>query len=156
METRQETSRLSQDFKLLKAVSSDTIQRKDGFYLVFPFMGTSGDTAVNYDQVFTARHPMEILWIAACWSAASTSGTVQLEILSGTQAPGSGSTVLVAAISTAGTANAVVQRQGTDLTTNRQLTQGDRLAFIDGGDLSNLVGLHVTLYCKFLGRGDYR
>ena len=145
-----------QNSPMLKGLSSDPLQRKDGFYLVFPFLGTAGATAANYDQVFTARHPMEILRVTECHSVASTSGTLQLEILTGTQAPGAGVTVMKTTISTAGAANTVITREGFALTSNRQLMEGDRLAFIDAGTLTNLVGLHVTLYCKFLGRGDYR
>jgi hypothetical protein len=134
----------------------ERIARKDGFYLPFPFLGADGATAANYDQVWTCRHPMEILRVTAAWSVASTSGTLQLEKLTGTTAPGSGLTILTTAISTAGTANTPVTRETSGLTSNRQFMEGDRLAFIDGGTLTNLAGLHVTLYCKFLGKGDYR
>lgn len=140
----------------LKYIPSDQVVRKDGFYLSFPFLGADGSVAANYDQVWTARHPMEILRVSAAWSVASASGTLQLEKLTGTAAPGAGSTILTTTISTAGAANTVVTREGSGLTVNRQLKEGDRLAFIDGGVLTGLVGLHVTLYCKFLGRGDYR
>ncbi len=137
-------------------LSINTVQRKDGFYLSFPFLGTAGATAANYDQVFTVRHPMEILRVSECHSTASTSGTLQIEKLTGTQAPGAGVAIMKTTISTAGAANTVITREGFELTSDRQFREGDRIALIDGGNLTNLVGLHVTLYCKFLGRGDYR
>ncbi len=140
----------------LNYISADTIVRKDGFYLPFYFLGAAGSVAANYDQVFTARHPMEILRITAVWSVASTSGTLQMEKLIGTQAPGAGTAIMTTTISTAGAANTPVVRQDGQFTTACQLLEGDRLAFIDGGTLTNLVGLNVTLYCKFRGRGDYR
>lgn len=134
---------------------NENIIRKDGFHLCIPFLGTAGATAANYDQFFTAIRALEIIAISACWSVASTSGTLQIEKLTGTQAPAAGTAIMSATISTAGTANTVVTRQGRDLTSARVLKPGDRLAFIDGGTLTNLVGLHVTLYCKLSGRGDY-
>lgn len=135
---------------------ADRLLQKDGFYLSFPFLGTAGAIAANYDQVWTCRHPMEILRITECHSVASSSGTLQLERLTGTTAPGSGSTILTAAISTAGAANTVITREKTALTSARIFKEGDRLAFIDSGTLTGLVGLQVALYCKYLGRGDYR
>lgn len=161
MDTQTSKSRDSGKYDIRPAfgaqpIPSELVIRKDGFYLSFPFWGTAGATAANYDQVFTARYPMEILRVTACWSVKSTSGTLQLEILTGTTAPGAGSTVLVTPISTAGTANTVNTVEGTGLTATRTLAEGDRLAFIDAGTLTGLVGLHVTLYCKMSNRGDYR
>lgn len=139
----------------VKFVANENVLRKDGISVAFPFLGTAGATAANYDQVWTCQRPMEILQVSAAWSTASSSGTLQLEKLTGTTAPGSGSTILATAISTAGTANTVNNVSGTGLTSARQFAPGDRLAFIDGGTLTGLVGLHVTIYFKFVGRGDY-
>jgi hypothetical protein len=136
--------------------ANEDVIRKDGFLVHVPFLGTAGATAANYDQFFTAMRPMEILVVSECHSVASSSGTLQIEKLTGTQAPGAGSTILLTTISTAGAANTVITRQGPQqLSTARTLKPGDRLAFIDAGTLTGLVGLHVTLYCKFVGRGDY-
>lgn len=136
-------------------VANENVIRKDGFSTPFPFLGTAGATAANYDQVWTSPRALEIVQVDICWSVASSSGTIQLEKLTGTQAPGGGTTLLSAAVSTAGTANTVASRQGNQLTSARQFKQGDRLAFIDSGTLTGLVGLHVTIYWKFVGRGDY-
>jgi hypothetical protein len=146
----EDKSKLAQDI-----FPNEQVIRKDGFHLVFPFLGTAGATAANYDQVFTAMRAMEIIAVSECHSVPSTSGTLQIEKLTGTTAPGAGSTILATTISTAGTANTVITRQGNLLTSARQLKPGDRLAFIDAGTLTNLVGLHVTIYCKYVGRGDY-
>lgn len=137
-------------------VLADDILRKDGFHLPIFLLGTSGSVAANYDVVWNARWPIEILQVDVSWSVASTSGTLQLERLRGTSAPGTGTAILSSTISTAGTANTVVSRSGTQLTNARQFIQGDRLALIDGGVLTNLVGLEISIYAKFLGRGDYR
>jgi len=138
-----------------QTLPSEEIIRKDGFELVFPFLGTAGATAANYDQVYTCSRPMEIAIISVAFSVASTSGTLQIEKLTGTQAPGAGSAIMSATISTAGTANTVITRQGRDLTSARVLEPGDRLGFIDSGTLTNLVGLTVSIYCRPVGRGDY-
>lgn len=139
----------------IDVVKNENVIRKDGFTLVFTMYGTAGATAGNYDQVYTCMRAMEILAVSAAWSTASTSGTLQLEKLTRTTAPGAGSTLLATTISTAGAANTVVTRQGSGLTSSRQFAPGNRLALIDGGTLTNLVGLHITIYCRMSGRGDY-
>ncbi len=139
----------------IDVVTNENVIRKDGFTLVFPFLGTAGATAANYDQVYTCMRSMEIVSVSECHSVPSASGTLQIEKLTGTQAPGAGASILTTAISTSGTANTVITRQGSQLSSNRQLKPGDRIAFVGSGTLTGLVGLHVTLYCKMSGRGDY-
>lgn len=143
----------------VRSVPNENILRKDGFHLFFPFLGTAGATAANYDVVFTAYRPFEVVSITASWSVASSSGTLQLERLTGTQAPGAGSvlisTTASSVISTAGTANTANTRSGLQLTSARQFTPGDRLGLIDGGTLTGLVGLNIVLYCRYVNFGDY-
>ena len=55
-----------------------------------------------------------------------------------------------------GTANTVVQKEGRDLSINRQIKQGERLAFKFAGTKTALAGVQVTLYLKFLARGNYK
>ncbi len=106
--------------------------------------------------VWNVPNAMEIIRVETSFDGASTSGTLQLEKLTGTQAPGSGSTILASTISLAGAANTVTTRDQTQMTGARTFVQGDRLALIDGGNLANLTQLVVTIYYKPLGRGGYR
>ena len=82
--------------------------------------------------------------------------TLQIEKLTGTTALDSGSTLLSTAFNLKGTANTVVSYEGTRLTSSRQLVEGDRLALKDAGTLTDLAGVCVTIYYKYLGQGHYR
>lgn len=112
-------------------------------------------TAGNYSAFFIAPRPIEVMQIQVSWTVASSSGTVQVQRLTGTTAPDSGSNIMVTAQSTASTANTVNVKSGT-LLQNRILNQGDRLGLVDGGTLTNLANLVVTILYKPRGKGDYR
>ena len=117
--------------------------------------GTNAATAGNYGVFFVASRPYEVMEIRAVWSTASTSGTLQVERLTGTTAEGAGDSVLTSTINIAGTANTVVERKTTALQ-NRSLSTGDRLALVDGGTLTNQANLVVTVLLKPRGKGDYK
>ena len=82
--------------------------------------------------------------------------TLDIEKLTGTQAPGAGVTILGSTFDMKGTINTVVQKQGGDLSANRQLLQGERLCIKFTGTRTALAGVQVTLYCKYLKRGHYK
>ena len=136
------------------AIKAEDVINKDGFYIFVD------DTASFIKTVFfTARFPCELLWISECHTTAGTgagSVTLQLEKLTGTQAPGAGANMLNTAFDLKGTANTVVLKGTTDLTVDTTLAEGDRIALKYSGTLTSLVGVQVTLYCKPLGRGLYR
>jgi len=143
---------------------ADEIERKDGFYITTSLFDTQPQTAANYGIFFIARHPCEILFISEVHGTAGTDAmavTLQLEKLTGTTAKGSGTDLLVTAFNLKNTANTVQTREKDQLvgitSGSRvvQLIQGDRLAIKSSGTLTSLKDLQLTLYCKFLGRGDY-
>lgn len=86
---------------------------------------------------------VQITGIEATFGTASTSGTVTLEKLTGTQASGSGTALLTGTMSLAGTANTPVF--GTLISTvsslNLSATAGvqDRLGLVFAGTVTNLV-----------------
>lgn len=133
----------------------EEIENKDGFYVTANLVDTLSQTAANYGIIFIACRPCEVLEIREVHGTASTSGTVNVEKLTGTTAKGADLAICVAAFSTAGTANTVLTKVGTSLQ-NRQLAAGDRLALVSGGTLTNGKDLQVTIYLKPLGKGDYR
>jgi hypothetical protein len=118
-------------------------------------IGAEPATAANYDVIFTAPRPVEIMQVWETHRVASTSGTVNLEILDSGEALDAGDTVLVTALSTSGTANTPQSAQGTMLTSNRVLKAGQRLALKDAGTLTNSAGLSITVYLKYANRGDF-
>ena len=108
---------------------------------------------------YTAPFPCEVIRIEEIHTTAATDSaavTLQVEKLTGTTAPGSGTTLLASTIDLKGTANTVVERKGLDLTGDTVLAPGNRLALKYSGSLAGLAGLSVTVYCKPWGRGSYR
>jgi len=133
----------------------ENIFNKDGFYQTVWLENTLPATSTNYPIFFIAMKPCEVMMVSEVHGTASTSGTVQVEKLTGITAKGSGSNVLVTAFSTASTANTVQTKTG-DLLQNRTMNVGDRLALKAAGTLTNSANMCVTLYLRPLGKGDYR
>lgn len=136
-------------------VQYEDILRKGGVFISHLMVGAEPATAANYDVFFTAPRPVEIMWIAETHRVASTSGTLNFEILDSGEALDAGDLVLATAFSTASTANTPVIKQGTDFTRKRVLKEGQRLAAVDGGTLTNSAGLCFTVYFRFANRGDF-
>lgn len=139
-------------------IGIERIIRKDGFYITGDVPGTLAQTAGDYGMIFTATAPCEVLIVSEVHAVAATIGTVTLDVekLTGTTAPGSGTSILAAQFSLTSTANTPVRKSGTGLSSARQLDAGNRIAIKTTGVLTTLQGVQVTLYIKHLGRGDYR
>src|SRR3990167_6319599 len=107
--------------------------------------GAAPATASQYERFWTAPAKCVVDYVVATWSVASSSGTLQIEkVLSGT-AQGSGTNLLSSTISTAGSAN--TNTEGTLSTTAAtvELAAGDSLALVNGGTLTSLTDLQVTV-----------
>lgn len=137
----------------------DAVNHKPGFYISHTLFGASPATAANYNRFGPIiKRPIEILSVSVIYTAGSVSGTVQVEILEDGEANGAGANVLVTAISTVAATNPVntkITRERTLLTSNRILKEGDQLSLVDGGTLTGLTDLTVSLYCKQANRGNY-
>lgn len=81
--------------------------------------------------------------VSAVFSTASTSGTLQVEVATGTTAPASGTNQLTGTVSLAGTANTTVT--GTLISPATTIVNGDRINLIFGGTMTNMAGGHVTI-----------
>lgn len=137
----------------------EDIQNKDGFYITASLPGVLSQTTGYYGAFFTAYMPCEILQVTEVHTVAGNDAgavTLDIEKLTGTTALGSGVSVLASTFNLKSTANTVVRKMGRDLSVNRQILPGDRIALKDAGTLTTLEGVQVTLYLKFLGRGTYR
>lgn len=137
-------------------VKTEQVGNKYGLEHHFQLTGTTAATAGNYSVFFNVLNPIELVLIEVSFTTASTSGTLQLEKLTGTQAPAGGTTILDSTISLSGTANSIITRDQTQMTSSRTFVRGDRIAFIDAGTLTNLTDLVVSIYYKPRGRGEYR
>jgi hypothetical protein len=135
---------------------AERVDNKFGDVINLVLGTTDAAVAARYSTVWNVPNAMEFVRVLVSFTTASTSGTLQLEKLTGTQAPGGGSTILKTTISLAGTANTVTTRTQKEMTDSRTFRQGDRIALIDGGNLANLTDLVITIYYKPLGRGGYR
>jgi len=119
--------------------------RKAGILVVSEHLnGTQPATGGNYGTFFIAPYKCVVLGIDVVHGTASTTGTVQVERLQGTEAKDAGDDLLTAAISTAGTANTV--NAGTLAAANYlELADGNRLGLVNAGTLTNGADLVVTV-----------
>lgn len=95
--------------------------------------------------VFIATRPMRFKGVSICFTTGSTSGTLQIEKLTGTAAPGGGTNLLTGTVSLAGVANTVAS--GTPIATVASLTlaAGDRLGIVIAGTMTNLVNCRMNI-----------
>lgn len=108
-----------------------------------------------YTDPASANYYTDVFWIApakcvvdsvtARFNTASSSGTVTVHKVPSGTAPDSGTALLSSTISTAGTAD--TNATGTLSTTKAtlELAAGDGLQLVDGGTLTSLVDLTVTV-----------
>lgn len=137
----------------------EQIERKDGFYLTVNLVSTLPATAANYGTFFTARWPMEVLRVTERHGTLGTDAgavTLDVEKLASGTAKGSGTSILSSTFSLKSTINTPVTKEGVNLSSARQLKENESLALKSSGTLTAVADLQVTLYCKPIGKGDYR
>lgn len=138
-------------------MTSEEINNKDGFYITVNLTGAAPQTAANYGVFFTAYYACEVSQVTEVHTVISDdNATLDIEKLTGTTAPDSGNSILTAVYDLTSTANTVIRKRGIDLSSHRGLKPGDRLSLKDGGNLTAIEGIQVTLYIKPRGNGDYR
>lgn len=112
--------------------------------------GTSAATATNYGVFWIAPADCSV---AAFQEVHQTAGsdasavTLQLEKLTGTQAPGAGTEVLNATLSLKATANTV--QDGVILPGSASLLKGDRLCLKDAGTLTAVANITILATIKY-------
>lgn len=137
-------------------INSKEIIDKDGFSIPFNLFGASGATAANYGIIWVADRACEVKKIKFRYTTASSSGTLNVERLRGTEALDAGDEILITDASTSATANTTYEYNFTNFNLNsRILKENEALALKDGGTLTNLVGLAGTVYLTPLGKGSY-
>lgn len=142
-----------------ETINSVLVDNKYGDVIVHNLVGTSAATSGNYDVFVPAFSTgVEILEVSVRFSAASSSGTLQINRVPDGTAAASGSAILATTISTAGATNTTVTRTAfnAELTNERVINRGDGLAIVSSGTLTGLQNLSIAIYYRPLGRGDYR
>lgn len=151
-------SKVKQKLKFDFSRGLDTPYR-DGFLLTFFLPGTSSQTAGNYGVIFTAPNAFQVISIIEVHSTAGSDGgavTLDVEKLTGTTAPGSGTSILKTTFNLKSTANTPVTKEGFDLATDRTFSPNNRLGIKTSGTLTALQGVSVTILCRWWGRGQYK
>lgn len=99
--------------------------------------------------IFAATAAYQVVSVSAVWGVAGGAAAVlNIEKLSGTTAPGSGTALLTAAFDLTTTANTVGAGTLTATAADLLLASGDRLGCKLGGVLTGLVGCSVTVVLK--------
>ena len=108
-------------------------------------VGAAPATAANYGTLFIAPYKCLVLRVEVVWGTLSTSGTLQLERLQGTEAKDGGDDLFTATVDMSATADTVTTPALTTTTANLELSAGDRLGLVNGGDLTNQADLTVVV-----------
>ncbi len=110
--------------------------------------GAAPATAANYGTFFIADRRYQVLAIRVVHGTASSSGTVMVEKLTGTQAKTAGVDLMSSTISTAGAANTVNTGTLTATAADLILAAGNRLGLENGGTLTSSADLCVMVDLK--------
>lgn len=115
------------------------------FTVSYLLSGTAPATASQYERFWIAPAKCVVDSFQLSYSVASTSGTVQLEKVPSGTAQGSGTNILTGTVSTSSAAN--TNNSGTISTTaaTAELAAGDALALVNGGTLTSLTDLCITV-----------
>lgn len=110
--------------------------------------GAAPVTAANYGTFFIADRKYQVVGVRVVHGTASSSGTVTVEKLTGTQAKAAGVALLASAASTAGAANTVLSPTLTSTAADLILDAGNRLGLVNGGTLTSSADLCVVVLLK--------
>jgi len=118
----------------------------------YSLVGTAAATAANYpENLFIAPSgtlvpAFRLIAVTASWTAASTSGTLQVRKMASGVAIGSGTDLLASTIDMSATANTPVQ--GTLITNQATLIikPTERIGLVAAGNPANQTGFGISLY----------
>ena len=125
----------------------DLSKRK--LYIHHTIIGADAATAGNYGVFWIAPFECTVTEVREVHQTASTSGTLQIEKLTRTQALDAGVNVLSATISLSATADTVVTGTLTATEADRLLARGNRLAMKDAGTLTSGANVTVVIEITF-------
>lgn len=103
---------------------------------------------------FIADRDYVVAEISCSWDVPSTSGTLQIQRLQGTEAPSAGDDLLTSIVDLSTADDTVTRPALTTTTENLQLYRGNRLAAEFGGTVTN--GVALTLNVVLVPTGSFR
>lgn len=116
-------------------------------------IGTDAATAGNYGLFWIAPAPCFLRKITEVHQTKGTDGsavTLQIEKLTGTTAPGSGTVVLATALDLKGNNNTVQTQKLVPVRSSRTLQKGDRLALKKSGTLTALDTVLIMVEIEYI------
>lgn len=140
-------------------VTNQNVLQKDGFYHSTFIPGSDAALTTSYGHFFTAFWPCEVLAVIEVHSAVSSGANLDIRKDIPGATMGSGNSVIDTSFVTSSTANTPVVKSGNTLSAtaaNRRLNEGDRLTAKLLSSATGLENVCITVYFKYLGRGDYR
>ena len=140
-----------------------TLLNKDSFLQGINIAGTSAATSGNYGIILTARNiALEIVGVLERHEVKGTDvGAVTLDVVkvpTGT-AISAGTTILASTFDLKGTINTAVIKNGkllSNVPKSRYLKPSESLALKTSGALTDVAGVHITVYYKPINAGSYR
>jgi hypothetical protein len=115
--------------------------------------GTDAATAANYGKFFVADKLYRVVGISEVHGVKGSDGgnvTLNIERLQGTEALGSGDALLSTAFDLKGTADTPQHGALTNTGESLILNRGDRLALKDGGTLTAVADVAVTVFLQMI------
>jgi len=103
---------------------------------------------------FIADRDYELAEVSVSWDVPSSSGTLQIQRLQGTEAPGAGDDLLTATVDLSAADDTVTRPALTTTTADLRLNRGDRLAAEWAGTVTN--GVAATVNCVLIPTGAFR
>lgn len=137
----------------LDPITTQIITQQVKFAASFVAPGTSAATAGNYSIFFQADRSLGILSVAEIHVTKGTDASavsLQLEKLTGTTAPGSGTTLLTTAFDLKGTINTVQYGNITASAGKNSLQKGDRLAAKLTGTPTAVANVVMTVFFQHI------
>lgn len=113
-------------------------------YINVPLTATSATQTVWVNPSIGGTY--QVAGVSTCFSTASTSGTLQVEVATGTQAPASGTNQLTGTLALSGTANTA--SNGTVITSPTTISAGSRINVIIAGTMTNLANGMAVIALK--------
>ena len=123
----------------------------NGLWKPITFFALSATGLVSMD-VFQSDGYYQVRDVRESHATASTSGTLQVEVLTSGQAADAGVDQMTSVINLAATAN--IPQVGTMIETPTQINPGDRVGVVFGGTLTSLVGLSVVVHLERIRKGE--
>lgn len=130
----------------------NVLEVEDAGVLIIPYefsIATGVTTTAGSSTIFLMPNLNETWQVAGAsvtFSTTSSSGTITVNVDSGTNAPGAGTAQLTGTMSLSGTANTPVN--GTVISSPTNITAGSRISYTTAGTLTGLAGCVLTVLLK--------